>query len=286
MGRSLSNIRMRAHWQLVVACFLPLILACELKAVSTNYQRLADQVKSVGGVAEQVNNGVLVDLDKGEHQIHVLDAKAFTAIMDGIAATGLPCHLKLDSHDLGVAECEAIGRCKEIVTLDLIYAKFAPSALPQLARLKKLNRLLLVSAQVPAEDLGFLGNMKSLTHLDLANTSTTDDTVSRLTNIPNLAYLYLNKTKVTDESMKRLGKIATLNEIGIGSLPITDEGLLALSTFKHLLSLDIGGTRITPQGIEEFLKGTSVDLLFIDRVLLKDPKIKELQKKYPKTTIQ
>ena len=257
---------------------------CEPDPQRDAINTLFAEVRSVGGEARVLESGALfVDLNAGEFKISGLDLEKFTAILTAMKLSGRPCSLDLDSNPIDASKCDAIATCDALIMLDLSYCEFDTAAVARLAELKKLRTLILTSVRVPAAELTFLGNLQSLEFLILQTTDATDDTISVLTKLPRLTHLNLTKTNVTDRGISQLAKISTLKEIRISSLPITDQGLLTLGSFKHLVELDIAGSEITPQGIDDFLTKTSVDVLGVGPVSLRDPKIQELQKKYSKT---
>ena len=245
--------------------------------------KLAAEVRPIGGEVEVLESGILY-VNLFESKLDKNDTAKMTAILDSVKSIDLPSNLRLRALTLSPSQLDQLAACEQVYELDLTYCKFEPGSLSRLRSLKNLEVLSLAFAEARAEDLEFLGDLSALRKLDLDSTGATNNTVSILTSLPRLDYLYVNQTQVSNEGVKELAKIETLTAIGLGSLSaVTDKGLHALSTFKHLDELDIAGTGIMPQGIEDFLTKTSVDVLVVGPVLLRDPKLQELQKKYRKT---
>jgi hypothetical protein len=280
-----ANYNSREIKTLIFCSSFSLVALIAIGGCHSPATQLAAEVRNAGGEASVLTNGVLV-VNLSELRSSI-DEKNFVEILDHIRVANQSFTLRLRGFDLNDQQLSKLAECGELLELDLSYCRISEGSLPRLSQLKKLRSLSLAFTRLPASDLEWISNVVTLERLELASTGANDMTVVKIATLPRLEYLYLNQTEVKDAGLSALPAIGALKDLGLGSLTgVTDKGIVALTRFRQLDSLDIAGTKVTPDGVNKLLESTAVRILFVGPVFMKDPQMRNLKTKYPRTSFQ
>ncbi len=100
-----------------------------------------------------------------------------------------------------------------------------------------------------------------------------------------IVWLKLANTNTSDATLQTIGQLTQLTRLDLSHTRITDTGLKQLTTLSNLQSLNLVNTKITASGIGQLSTIKTLNNLFLYQTSIHPSGYTNLQKLFPKTTI-
>jgi hypothetical protein len=213
-------------------------------------RKAAEWVLSVGGSVQTVDEaGVIVGvgpgdkLPDGQWELNFVWLENCKNIISGDLEKLASCRslkiLGARDHNIGDADCMAIGRMANLEKLNLLgCSKITNAGIKNLAPLRKLREL----------DLNFI--------------PISDEAMDVIAGMTELRLLLLGETQVTNVGFKKLATLIRLEGLGVPP-GVTDQGLSILGNFPQLNGLSLKGHQITTLSVAGLQKLPKLIYFFV-----------------------
>ncbi|MEE2826873.1 MAG: DUF1570 domain-containing protein [Planctomycetota bacterium] len=155
----------------------------------------------------------------------------------GISAPNLRTELALPRSQLSPTAVAQIGRCPQLIWLDLSASDLRGKTLAGIQGCRQLRQLFLTGCLLDQASLQSLSQLQQLAQLDLSATSLGDDDLGPLANLPALADLNLSGTKISDAAVPALLKLKSLTGINLSGTRLTRAGVGRLQAAQPDLNI-------------------------------------------------
>ena len=182
--------------------------------------------KQVGLDFEQIEQGY-------DNFLKVDGAQVRKFLLQPLATT----ELALQNCDLDQEAYSAIGRCKNLIWLDVSGGEVTTEKIEQLADCDRLKQIFLSRATIRARSLASLGQLESLEELDLSGSDISDATLADLPALRNLTSLSIVSTRITDNSIPVILRLPALTSIGLRDSIVTEAGIRKIQSAKPTLTV-------------------------------------------------
>ena len=155
----------------------------------------------------------------------------------GISAPNLRTELALPRSQLSPAALQQIGRCPQLIWLDLSASDLRGKTLAGIQGCHQLRQLFLTGCLLDRASLQSLSQLQQLAQLDLSASSLGDDDLGPLSNLPGLADLNLSGTKISDAAIPALLELKGLTGINLSGTRLTRAGVGRLQAAQPDLNI-------------------------------------------------
>ncbi|MEL7497869.1 MAG: hypothetical protein AAFN77_09680 [Planctomycetota bacterium] len=183
---------------------------------------------------EKLLGSSVADLDKRYVEFLKVDSERVARYL---ASPETQTVLSLSKADLDTAAFDSIGRCVNLLWLDISGNQVTQQRLTALAECDQLSQLFMTECAVGEDALSGLGGMKNLTELDLSGSSVTDSHLAGLAKCPALVSVKLIATRISDQGLLQLAKIPNLQEVYLSRASFSTTALAKLKSTRPRLSI-------------------------------------------------
>ena len=279
-----------------------------------NFAALPDPGTPFGVYVDNIDAAALDKMAKHKnlHTLLTTEGEWTAAKTKQLAAlTGLRT-LKVATRDNRKGVVDAVGKLKELETLEIDFSSANPAAVPltPLAGLKKLRHLKLgylthsadvtkplagltdlatlqVMCVLTDADVKHLAGLKKLTALDLGpSTKLTGESLKVIGEFQELEWLILRHAKFQDADLKHLAGLSKLDTLIVSSTPVTDAGLVHLKELPKLRRVDLSYTKVTDAGLATLAELPNLEFVELFGLKLSDEAVKKLEQSRPKLQVR
>jgi len=126
----------------------------------------------------------------------------------------------------------SIGRCRNLIWLDLGGATITRDGLDRLADCDQMKQLFLSRTSIRENSLAVLGELALLEELDLSGSDLSDATFAALPGLKNLNSLSLANTQISDASIPVLSRLPALKSVSLRGTRVSQAGTRQLQTAR------------------------------------------------------
>lgn len=159
--------------------------------------------------------------------------------------------LSLRGLKLSQSVLNAIGRCPQLVTLNLANSNVQDLWLAELHQAQHLEHLILYQTPVTGSTLALLSTLDELSYLDLSDCPVSSQAMKHLQQLPALSSLHLMGSDLTDEGYEHLANTA-VTHLNLSNSTLNRRHLKRLAAMSELKELAIRHCDISLQDFEMF----------------------------------
>jgi len=201
------------------------------------------------------------------------------AILDGIAKMPALVELSITESKTLFSKIEnarAIGKMKNIRTLDLSYTGFSGLQLLQIDKVPYTALILDGCVGVNSYCIINFVKMQSLKNMGLAGTSILDSDVISLAESLKLVELDISDTPITNKCLNTIKNMKSLRLFTASNTKIDDDGLKEFQEMKQLVALELRKTKITGAGMVYLKDLSNLTYLNVSENAIDDKGIEQL----------